>query len=140
MASTARDYLQGLAPGRRPELPERTAGTLRLDAHENGTTESWYLTVADQHVEVSRSAEGADLVVRADRTVFDQLAAGQTHVSSALLRNDLTVQGNIRLLLLLRRIFPGPPDARHPRALGRQRTAGSERRGGPERSGGRDER
>jgi hypothetical protein len=29
----------------------------------------------------------------------------------------VTVQGNIRLLMSLRRIFPGPERARHPRDL-----------------------
>ncbi|MGK5739486.1 SCP2 sterol-binding domain-containing protein [Micromonospora sp. URMC 103] len=124
MGTTAADYLAALTPGRRPDLPEATAGTLRLDAREDGRTDHWYLTVADQQVEVSRSSEDADLVVRAPRAVFDRLANGGVHVSEALLRNDLTVQGNIRLLMLLRRIFPGPADARHPRALGRAATTG----------------
>ncbi|WBB69930.1 SCP2 sterol-binding domain-containing protein [Micromonospora sp. WMMD812] len=120
MGTTVADYLRGLGPGLRPELPETTAGTLRLDAREDGRTEHWLLTIADQHVEVSRSAEDADLVVRADRSVFDEMATGHVHVSAALLRNDLTVQGDIRLLNLLRRIFPGPPGARHPRTVARE--------------------
>ncbi|MEV1333274.1 SCP2 sterol-binding domain-containing protein [Micromonospora costi] len=132
MARSAAEYLTALEPGRRPELPDTTAGTLRLDARENGRTEHWYLTVADQHVQVSRSAEDADVVIRADRAVFDRLAAGDTHISSALLRNDVTVQGNLRLVPLLRRIFPGPAAARHPRELGRhgarRRTGGQEDR------------
>ncbi|MFC0509105.1 SCP2 sterol-binding domain-containing protein [Micromonospora costi] len=132
MARSAAEYLTALEPRRRPELPDTTTGTLRLDARENGRTEHWYLTVADQHVEVSRSAEDADVVIRADRAVFDRLAAGDTHISSALLRNDVTVQGNLRLMPLLRRIFPGPATARHPRELGR--------RAAPRRPGGQEDR
>ncbi|MFC3501645.1 SCP2 sterol-binding domain-containing protein [Micromonospora krabiensis] len=119
MVRSVADYLRKLGPGRRLDLPEATAGTVRLDAREDGHTEHWYLTIADQHVDVGRSSDDADLVVRADRAVFDDLAAGQLHVSAALLRNDLTVQGDIRLLMMLRRIFPGPPDARDPRTVGR---------------------
>ncbi|MGK5444915.1 SCP2 sterol-binding domain-containing protein [Micromonospora sp. URMC 105] len=115
MAMSAAEFLERLSPRRRPELPETTAGTLRLDLHDGGRTEHWYLTLHDQCLDVARSADEADLVVRADREVFDRLAAGRTHVVAALMRNDLTVQGDIRLLLALRRIFPGPPDARHPR-------------------------
>lgn len=60
-------------------------------------------------------------MVRADREVFDRLAAGCIHVASALLRNELAAQGNLRLLMSLRRIFPGPPEARHPRDVARAR-------------------
>ncbi|WP_328348860.1 SCP2 sterol-binding domain-containing protein [Micromonospora sp. NBC_00421] len=108
-------FLDRWVSGRRSDLPETTSGTLRLDAAEGGQTAHWRLTIHDQRVEVSRSAEDAELVVRADREVFDRLASGRTHLATALLRNDLSVQGNMRLLMTLRRIFPGPPDARHPR-------------------------
>ena len=76
MGTTAAQFLQHLDAGRRPDLPEATAGTLRLDMREDGCTDHWYLTVADQQVRVTRSADDADLVVRADRAVFDQLANG----------------------------------------------------------------
>ncbi|MET8231522.1 SCP2 sterol-binding domain-containing protein [Micromonospora sp. NPDC005298] len=125
MGTTVARYLQQVDDGRRPNLPETTAGTLRLDVRGGGgCTEHWYLTVADQHVQVTRSAEVADLVVRADRAVFDRLANGSAHIAAALLRNDLTVRGDLRLLTLLRRIFPGPEGARHPRELGRAALAG----------------
>ncbi|MEU8420758.1 SCP2 sterol-binding domain-containing protein [Micromonospora sp. NPDC048835] len=119
MGTTAEQYLQQLDAGRRPNLPETTAGTLRLDVRDDGSTEHWYLTVSDQQVQVARSADDADLVVRADRWVFDQMVDGQLHPGAALLRNDLTLQGDMRLLMVLRRIFAGPSGARHPRDLGR---------------------
>ncbi|WP_319458409.1 SCP2 sterol-binding domain-containing protein [Micromonospora sp. RTP1Z1] len=115
MSGSAVEHLERRVAGRHPELPETTGGTLRLDLREGVHTEHWYLTIDHQNVEVARSAEEAELIVRADREVFDRLAAGQLHVAAALLRNDLTVQGNMRLLMTLRRLFPGPPGARHPR-------------------------
>ncbi|MEH0844997.1 SCP2 sterol-binding domain-containing protein [Micromonospora sp. CPCC 205711] len=122
MATSAVEQLEQLGPERRPELPEAIPGTLRLDMREeNGRTEHWYLTVHDQRVDVTRSAADAELVIRADREVFDRIAGGRTHLAAALLRNELTVQGDMRLLTLLRRIFPGPAEARHPREVGRDR-------------------
>ncbi|PWR11540.1 sterol-binding protein [Micromonospora acroterricola] len=128
MGTTAARYLQQLDTGRRPDLPAATSGTVRLDARVDGCTDHWYLTIADQHVRVTRSADDADLVVRADTAVLDGLARGETHVATALLRNDLTVRGNVQLLMLLRRIFPGPAGARHPRELGRAALAGRDGR------------
>lgn len=119
MGTTAEQYLQQLDAGRRPNLPETTAGTLRLDLRDDGSTQHWYLTVSDQQVQVTRSADDADLVVRADRWVFDQMVSGRLHPGAALLRNDITLQGDMRLLMVLRRIFAGPSGARHPRDLGR---------------------
>ncbi|MFF4878568.1 SCP2 sterol-binding domain-containing protein [Micromonospora sp. NPDC000668] len=128
MSTTAAQYLQHLDTGRRPDLPETTAGTLRLDVRGDGGTSHWYLTIADQHVAVTRSADEAELVVRADRAVFDQLASGERHLAAALLRNELTVRGNMRLLMVLRRIFPGPSGARHPRELGQAALAERDQR------------
>ena len=80
MGATAEQYLrQFLDTGRRPDLPETTAGTLRLDVRDDGSTDHWYLSIADQQVRVTRSADDAELVVRADRAVFDRMARGELH-------------------------------------------------------------
>ncbi|WP_433317708.1 SCP2 sterol-binding domain-containing protein [Micromonospora sp. CA-269861] len=124
MGATAEQYLRQLDTGRRPDLPETTAGTLRLDVRDDGSTDHWYLSIADQHVRVTRAADDAELVVRAERAVFDRMARGELHPGAGLLRNELTVQGNMQLLILLRRIFAGPDGARHPRELGRAALVG----------------
>ncbi|MDG4808960.1 SCP2 sterol-binding domain-containing protein [Micromonospora sp. WMMD1120] len=123
MGVTAEEYLGQWDADRRFNLPETTAGTVRLDVAAHDCTDHWYLTVADQHVQVSRSADDADLVIRADRQVFDQMVSGELHPGAALLRHELTVQGDMRLLMVLRRIFAGPSGARHPRELGRAAVA-----------------
>ncbi|MEV0724889.1 SCP2 sterol-binding domain-containing protein [Micromonospora purpureochromogenes] len=120
MATSGAEFLERLTSRRRPQLPETLSGTIRLDLHDGGSTEHWYLTVHDQCVDVTRSPDDADLVVRADREVFDRLVDGRTEVVQSLMRNELTVQGEMRLLLALRRIFPGPVDARHPRDVARE--------------------
>ncbi|MGC3860696.1 SCP2 sterol-binding domain-containing protein [Micromonospora chersina] len=121
---SAAEYLDREVAGRHPDLPETTAGTLRLDLQDGARTEHWYLTIDHQEVRVARLVDDADLVLRADREVFDRIVAGRLNPAAALLRNDLTAQGDLRLLLSLRRIFPGPPAARHPREV-----AGAGRRG-----------
>ncbi|MFD6565623.1 SCP2 sterol-binding domain-containing protein [Micromonospora profundi] len=128
MGATAAQFLQHLDAGRLTDLPETTSVTVRLDVRCDGCTEHWYLTIADQRVQVTRSSDDADLVVGASRDVFDKLANGQMHLAVALLRNELTVRGNMALLMLLRRVFPGPAGARHPRELGRAALARREER------------
>ncbi|MEU0153127.1 SCP2 sterol-binding domain-containing protein [Micromonospora fulviviridis] len=121
MSASAAEYLDREVAGRYPDLPETTAGTLRLDLRDGARTEHWYLTIDHQEVRVDRLADEAELVIRADREVFDRMAAGRLNPAAALLRNDLTAQGNLRLLLTLRRLFPGPPGARHPREVAGER-------------------
>ncbi|AXO37375.1 SCP2 sterol-binding domain-containing protein [Micromonospora chalcea] len=123
MSVSAAEHLAREAAGRNPELPETTCGTIRLDLHDDGRTEHWYLTIDRQDVRVDRLSEDADLVVRADREVFDRMAAGLLHPAAALLRNDIAVEGDLKLLMALRRIFPGHPDARHPREAAGQAVA-----------------
>ncbi|WP_433286801.1 SCP2 sterol-binding domain-containing protein [Micromonospora sp. CA-244673] len=118
MSASAAEYLTRQVAGRHPDLPENTGGTIRLDLRDGARTEHWYLTIDHQEVWVTRVSDDADLVVRADREVFDRMADGRLNAAAALLRNDLTAQGDLRLLLSLRRLFPGPADARHPRELG----------------------
>ncbi|MCW3839055.1 SCP2 sterol-binding domain-containing protein [Micromonospora yasonensis] len=117
MRSSAVEHLETRVAGWHPDLPENTAGSLRLDLRDDGRTQHWYLTIDGQEVRVTRSSDDAELVVRADREVFDRLSEGRLHPAAALLRNDLTVQGNLRLLLALRRLFPGPAAAQHPRVV-----------------------
>ncbi|MFC0099848.1 SCP2 sterol-binding domain-containing protein [Micromonospora marina] len=123
MSVSAMEHLTRGTAGRHPELPETTSGTIRLDLRDGGSTEHWYLTVDRQDVRVDRLTEEADLVVGADREVFDRIAAGRLHPAAALLRNDLTARGELKLLMTLRRLFPGPPDARDPRAVTGERVA-----------------
>ncbi|WP_431974516.1 SCP2 sterol-binding domain-containing protein [Micromonospora haikouensis] len=117
MTASAADYLACWVGGRHEDLPETVSGTVRLDIRDDGSTDHWLLTIADQQVGVSRSAEAADLVVAGEREVFDRIVAEGIHIGAALVRNDVTAQGDLRLLMLLRRLFPGPPDARHPREV-----------------------
>ncbi|MEW2589312.1 SCP2 sterol-binding domain-containing protein [Micromonospora aurantiaca] len=123
MSVSAVEHLTRGTAGRHPELPETTSGTIRLDLRDDGCTEHWYLTIDRQDVRVDRLAEEADLVVGANREVFDRIAAGRLHPAAALLRNDLAVQGELKLLMTLRRLFPGPPDARDPRDVAGARVA-----------------
>jgi putative sterol carrier protein len=46
--------------------------------------------------------------MRADKDVFDKLVSGRLNPVAAMLRGDLALEGNWRLLILIQRLFPGP--------------------------------
>ncbi|MEW2330639.1 SCP2 sterol-binding domain-containing protein [Micromonospora chersina] len=98
-------------------LLRRTAGMIRFDLEEDGGLDVWHLTISHGRIAVDRSTRDADTVIRTRRDFFLRLARGEAKPLTAWLRNDLTAEGHFRFVVLLERLFPAPPDARHPRAL-----------------------
>lgn len=95
-------------------LLAKTAGTLRLDLHEGVYTTHWLLQIDRGNLQVRQEDQEADTVVVTDPRLFGDLVTGQENAVAALLRGDMTVSGNLRLVLQLERLFPGPPDSRGP--------------------------
>ncbi|MGW5670380.1 SCP2 sterol-binding domain-containing protein [Micromonospora sp. NPDC003776] len=102
-------------------LLAKTAGTLRFDLHEGAQTTHWLLQIDRGKLEVRQEDREADTVVGTAPRLFGELVTGQENAISALLRGDMTVAGDLRLVLQVERLFPGPPDSRGPHhAFGRE--------------------
>jgi len=71
--------------------------------------EIWFVSVSDGKIAVSRANGDADCVVRTSRELFDGIASGEVNAMAALLRDELTAEGDLELLMLVQRLFPGPP-------------------------------
>ncbi|MGC1214846.1 MAG: SCP2 sterol-binding domain-containing protein [Micromonospora sp.] len=98
-------------------LLAKTSGILRFDLHEGAQTTHWLLQIDRGNLRVSREDQEADTVVGTDPRLFDDLVSGGENAISALLRGDMTVSGDLRLVLQVERIFPGPADSRGPRRV-----------------------
>ncbi|MEU1750373.1 SCP2 sterol-binding domain-containing protein [Micromonospora arida] len=96
-------------------LLAKTSGTLRIDLHEGAQTWHWLLRIDHGRLNVSQEDQEADTVIGASPVLFDDIASGREHGLAALLRGDMTVLGDARLVVQVERIFPGSPDARGPR-------------------------
>jgi putative sterol carrier protein len=96
-------------------LLAKTSGTLRFDLHEGAQTTHWLLQIERGNMHVSQEDREADTVVGTPPRLFGELVTGSENAIAALLRGDMTVSGDLRLVLQVERIFPGPPDARGPR-------------------------
>ncbi len=99
-------------------------GRLRFDLHDGDRVERWFVTVHYGQVTVGPEDGEPDCVVDVDRELFNRMAAGQANAMAALLRADVTVIGEVRLLVLLERLLPGPAGARGPRRSARSQGAG----------------
>jgi predicted lipid carrier protein YhbT len=84
--------------------------------HETGTRR-WLVTIDRGNVTVVEDpgAATSTCTLRTSAATFELIACGQGNAMAAALRGDLLIEGDVQLLLLFQRLFPGPPGARHPR-------------------------
>jgi putative sterol carrier protein len=114
-ADPAAEFFAALASrGHDPRL-RKASGSIRFDIVNGKRRERWLVTLDKGEVGVSRRNTRADAVLTADRTLFNRLASGQTNVVAAVLRGDLTIEGDVNLLVLFRRLLPAPPRSRRRR-------------------------
>jgi len=105
--------------GQRGHVPslEKTTGTVRCDVLNGKKTEHWFIALDQGHITVSHDEGAADCTIAADRSLFDAFSTGDANPVSAMLRGTLTVEGNMRLLVLLRRLLPASSKARQRSAV-----------------------
>ncbi|MEO3745622.1 SCP2 sterol-binding domain-containing protein [Plantactinospora sp. B5E13] len=125
MADPTSDFFAWIEDHGPEVLPDKARGTIRfdLDAGE-GRVNHWFVAINRGNVLVSHENREADCVVSTEQRLFDHFALGESHVVTAYNRNDVTVQGNLPLLLMFRRAFPSPPGTRDPRERVRERFVG----------------
>jgi putative sterol carrier protein len=93
-------------------LLRKASGVIRIEVVDGKRTRRWRLAIDKGDLAVSPGSAEADCVVRAQKTVFDKLAAGRLNAVAAVLRGDLEVDGDWRLLVRMQRLFPGRGKAR----------------------------
>ena len=129
MAKSTRDpterFFDAVAAYGYAPLLRKADGTTRFEIVDGKRTSRWFVTASKGHLSVSRRAVGdPDCAIRADKAIFEKIASGKLNAVAAVLRGDLAIEGDWRLLVWMQRLFPGQ---RRPR---RARTAGYARRRG----------
>lgn len=102
------------ALGRRGYDPalQRASGTVAIEVAKGRARRRWLVTIDKGAVSVARTGGPADVTIRTDDDVFRSLASGRTSPMAAIVRGSVTVEGDPQLLLLFRRLLPGPPKRR----------------------------
>jgi putative sterol carrier protein len=85
------------------------SGSLRFDLRRGSGLEHWYISIDDGNIIVSHGRGRADTVVKVDGDLFDRIAQGRANAMAAQLRGALVVEGDLHLLMVFQRLFPGPP-------------------------------
>jgi putative sterol carrier protein len=119
MAGTTTKFFDALGSwGHEPSL-EKVNGTVRFDLVNGKKTERWLIAIRKGDVSVSHRNVAADSVIRMTKAAFERMASGETNIFPALLRGEVVLEGDYRLLIVLRRLLRRRLTAGEPR-----RTAG----------------
>ena len=117
MADATAEFFDALVERGHEPLLEKATGTVRFDLREGRKTDRWLVSIVKGELAVSRRNLKADCVLTTDKTLFDDVASGRANAFAALLRGAAEVEGNVQLLVLFQRLFPGPPRARRRRTV-----------------------
>lgn len=106
------EFFAELGSRAREPLLRKAKGNARFDVVDGKRTARWLLAIDKGDIDVSRRNAAADCVVRADRATFDRIVAGELNFMAAVLRGEVALQGDPRLVVLLQRLFPRPTGRR----------------------------
>lgn len=89
-------------------LLRKASGSMLFEVVDGRRTRRWLVGVERGDMTVRTGGGDASCVIRADKVVFDKVASGRANAVAAVLRGDLQVDGDWRLLVRMQRLFPGP--------------------------------
>src|SRR5262245_58409395 len=111
MTDATTQFFEELGQRGHEPLLENASGTIRFDIANGRKTDQWLLTIDKGDIAVAHRGGDADTVLRGAKPLFEDLAKGKTSPISAVLRGAVTVEGEWRTLVLLRRLFTGSSTA-----------------------------
>jgi putative sterol carrier protein len=100
--------------GHEPSL-KKLNGTVRFDLVSGKKTERWLVTIRKGDLTVSHRNVAADTVIRLSRSLFERVASGQTNIFPAMLRGEVVLEGDYRLVSAVRRVLRARQAARQPK-------------------------
>jgi putative sterol carrier protein len=109
MPDATTEFFTRLADRGHEPLLEKANGSLRFDLVDNGRRARWLVEIDRGDLAVSHRNAKADCVIRAEKALFDRIAAGKENAVAAVLRGALGIEGNRQLLVLFQRLFPAAP-------------------------------
>lgn len=101
-------------------LLRQITGTIRFDLAHDEQVDYWFVSLDKGEARLTREQRDAECVLRTDGVIFEAMVRGEINSMAAMLRGQILVLGDFRLLILIERMMPGPPGAHDPRAYARR--------------------
>ena len=112
MTEPIAEFFDGLERQDHLSLTGNESGTFRFDVVDGKRSTSWFITVKKGDLSVSRRGAAADCRVRAPRQLAEGVVSGKVNAFAAVLRGELEVEGDPKLMVVFQRLLPGPPASR----------------------------
>jgi len=96
-------------------LLRNVSAVVRFDLASGKTTERWLLAIKKGNLSVSHRNVRADAVIRLSRDLFEAVASGRTTLLPAMLRGEVVLEGDYRLVSAVRRFLRARQAARQPK-------------------------
>jgi len=107
MTDVIGQFFDGLETRGDGRLPPPASGTIRFNlTAPDGGIRSWSVTYHDGHAVLDRDPEQADCTIDTSEETFQALIEGRENSISLLLRNGVSVRGDLPLFLTFRRLLP----------------------------------
>jgi putative sterol carrier protein len=116
MTTASHEFFEQLDDRGYEPLLAKTTGTLCVELVHGEQSDKYYITISKGAVSVSREDADVHCHVCCPMALFEQVVQGEVNAMAAVLRGDMTVDGDPGILLLFQRLLPGPPNSSHPRA------------------------
>ena len=118
MPNATAQFFDHLASRGHIAVLEKVTGTLRFEITDVEPADRWLVAVEKGDVTVHPGAADASptCVVRGSRAVLEGIARGELNAMAAVLRGELVIDGDLQILMIVQRVFPGPPGTAHPTA------------------------
>jgi putative sterol carrier protein len=107
-------YFETLAVRGHEPLLRKVSGRTRFEIVDGRRTRRWRVVVERGDIAVEPGAGDADCVIRAERRLFERVVSGRANAVAAVLRGDIAVEGDWRMLVAMQRLFTSPPRRKAP--------------------------
>ena len=116
MTTASEEFFEQLNERGYEPLLAKTSGTLCVELVDGEQSDKYYITITKGAVSVSRETADVHCEVCCPMPLFERVVKGDVNSMAAVLRGDMTVDGDPGILLLFQRLLPGPANSSHPRA------------------------
>lgn len=117
MSDPIEEFFEALSHRDPDPLVAKVRGTIQIELERGGETDCWAIVLSNGNVSALPGRRDADCVIRVSREYFVRVVTGEAAPFAALLRNKISVAGDLLMFGFFQRLLPGPPGAHDPRSL-----------------------